>query len=586
MRVSCDCGHFGHHQQKSIQSIEANVGTLALSFRTKTVMELQTAVEWRQQFWIDPQATPVTEDGQPAQNPDEYVETCKRPNKWFDAFCAQAAAEAAQRDLLVFKFTHNQWHFMHRYTPTKQVSKTPIPMFLKQGHFTTLDPAATMPEHWFDLTNEDAIIEPSFLGGVKSVSEKSMLSEKSPSLASWIQPVATPSDIHRHSQRSGQKEEVGSLSSWLRPCPSDAQSRHSADGKEDHRAGSLSSWLRPCPTIAQSPKPADSQRRLIGNSDRGQVGTNQTNTVAIEAQTKDLEFDVVPQPKSILSWDGSRKVRNFHRPKTILKRLWGKQSVDSSVYSEKHEWVCPVCTLHLSHKNAGGLSQMKIGHLRSRHPGFDEKLVKVPQKAEIFHLSEAIPESERDWTCPICKKGLSALPHQDRKRAIKYHCENFHPEHTCRSITQLARKGKKQSKEGVRKQQLKNHHKYRREVFASHQCIMMPQEKGSTDRGRLNFCRVCLSRLGKGGPAINNLSCSERLERIKNNPWVKKMKRDWWDRVKTRDPEWAREFLLMSQWNQSDLENLLAPSYKTEKARIAGNKRSAAWQAEKKKKDA
>ena len=127
-------------QQKSIQSVEANVGTLALSFRTKTVMELQTAVKWRQQFWIDPQATPVTEDGQPAQNPDEYVETCKRPNKWFDAFCAQAAAEAAQRDLLVFKFTHNQWHFMHRYTPTKQVSKTPIPMFLKQGHFYHLGP--------------------------------------------------------------------------------------------------------------------------------------------------------------------------------------------------------------------------------------------------------------------------------------------------------------------------------------------------------------------------------------------------------------------------------------------------------------
>ena len=77
-----------------------------------------------------------------------------------------------------------------------------------------------------------------------------------------------------------------------------------------------------------------------------------------------------------------------------------------------------------------------------RPPGFNEKLVKVPQKAEIFHLSESIPESERDWACPICHKGLVALPHQDRKRVIKYHCEQSHLEHTCRSITGLAKRGK------------------------------------------------------------------------------------------------------------------------------------------------
>ena len=138
---------------------------------------------------------------------------------------------------------------------------------------------------------------------------------------------------------------------------------------------------------------------------------------------------------------------------------------------------------------------------------------------------------------------------------------------------------------GVRKLQTQVHEKYRVEAFSTHQCIMLPQEeKHSDERGRLNFCKVCLSRLGQGTPEVQKLTCQQRRERLNTNPWVRKMKRDWWERVQVRDPDWARNFLVVSGWKQDDLEKLLAPRYKSEAKRRAGEKRKEKWKAQKKNK--
>lgn len=53
------------------------------------------------------------------------------------------------------------------------------------------------------------------------------------------------------------------------------------------------------------------------------------------------------------------------------------------------------------------------------------------------------------------------------------------------------------------------------------------------------------------------MSCEQRLEKLKSNPWVKKMKRDWWERVELRDPEWSKLFLKKSGWTKEPLESLL-----------------------------
>lgn len=54
------------------------------------------------------------------------------------------------------------------------------------------------------------------------------------------------------------------------------------------------------------------------------------------------------------------------------------------------------------------------------------------------------------------------------------------------------------------------------------------------------------------------MTCDQRLDKLKNNPWVKKMKRDWWERVQIRDPEWSQLFLEKAGWTKEALESLLA----------------------------
>ena len=78
------------------------------------------------------------------------------------------------------------------------------------------------------------------------------------------------------------------------------------------------------------------------------------------------------------------------------------------------------------------------------------------------------------------------------------------------------------------------------------------------------------------------MTCDQRLERITSNPWVKKMKRDWWERVQIRDPEWATLFLQTSGWTELQLNEFLAPNYKTKADRRFGMKRHEETMAKRK----
>ena len=87
----------------------------------------------------------------------------------------------------------------------------------------------------------------------------------------------------------------------------------------------------------------------------------------------------------------------------------------------------------------------------------------------------------------------------------------------------------------------------------------MPQHKGSKDRGRLPFCKACLSPLSRENKNVAKLTCQQRIERLKNDPVALRGRRIWWEGVKDRDPEWARTFLLQSEWVQAELEEFLNP---------------------------
>lgn len=142
-----------------------NIEKLALSLRTKTTVWLTKNPAWKSAWFSDPEATEVTEGGEVFTDAASYLKACKRRNKWFDSFSCLAAAEVLQTDIMVFKFAQGQWVFLQRFVPTEPRSSGPIPLFLKNGHFQTCDPATPLPQHWKRLDPKDVGPALSFLRG-------------------------------------------------------------------------------------------------------------------------------------------------------------------------------------------------------------------------------------------------------------------------------------------------------------------------------------------------------------------------------------------------------------------------------------
>lgn len=323
----------------------------------------------------------------------DFAETVRRPTKWFDQFCAQAAADVVQTDLIVFKYTSGQWHFMHRYYAKKRVANTPLPLFLKKHHFTTLDSQANIPDHWLTLTNDDAIIDVSFLGGgPKSLPQnKGAFSphvehaeENSPVSSSWLDPVA---DISSGADSPSPRSDIPSL-------------------EEDD----CDSWLQPAPSTSQAPDSIIPQ-----NTASDEIVDLDELISDAQPAASFLSFSgrwvKVGQARSKPQDDSGDKPEDTRDPKPPKQRI--------------QEWVCPVCRLVIKGQH---IPSLKAQHLRTRHPEFDKKLVQVPKKSEVVAMSHAIPEEQRDFTCPLCKKGLCALPTRERQRAIAEHCKEHHPD--------------------------------------------------------------------------------------------------------------------------------------------------------------
>jgi len=153
----------------------------------------------------------------------------------------------------------------------------------------------------------------------------------------------------------------------------------------------------------------------------------------------------------------------------------------------------------ISQRDSSSLSQSKRNHLMTRHPEFNLRLV-VPcrgTRLQVVEPSEQLPDSQRAWTCVLCKKGLPPLPRQDYRRAVRLHCEKEHPEETPRTLFHKAATGRKKKKDGVSTQQIAKHNATRQQLWPTHQVILLPREKGDMQRGRVTYCGRCLTRLGR-----------------------------------------------------------------------------------------
>lgn len=248
------------------------------------------------------------------------------------------------------------------------------------------------------------------------------------------------------------------------------------------------------------------------------------------------------------------------------RRIRGKQKViDLRFENPKNDsfsWICPHCEILYEASTSAEIDNKRYNHMRMRHPAADTKVLN-PRKDPVI-LSTKIPESQMAWKCPICKAGHGALSDQDHKRAVKHHCEKEHPDETPSTLSHKLAKGiPKNDKTAIVKAVTERIEKKRKALWADHDIVLLPRPKNDTDRGRISYCKVCLSRLGRV-PVQNKGSCKDQLEKLKTNAATRMRKRTWLNNLKANDPDHLRAFLENSDWTEESLTNFLALQYKSE----------------------
>eukprot|EP00438_Fugacium_kawagutii_P018177 Skav226121 [mRNA] locus=scaffold1047:156725:162455:- [translate_table: standard] len=119
----------------------------------------------------------------------------------------------------------------------------------------------------------------------------------------------------------------------------------------------------------------------------------------------------------------------------------------------------------------------------------------------------------------------------------------------------------------------------RKKKYGSHQCILLPQTKGNTERGQQVLCAKCFCRIGKGSPEAQKRTCKQWMKCLKTDPHALRAKRRWWETLLEKDEAKANKFLELSSWTKESLEAFLAPKYATEADRAWGEKRRAGIKA-------
>ena len=204
---------------------------LAQSLRVKLHFWMDGHKGWREAWSQDPEATALTEGGEVATTPQDYLAS---------VLC----------DVIVWKHMAGQWKFMSRVAPPTSAKGKPICLFLMDGHFTTLAHDADVPSSWSELarTAEGEYI-PYHGGGKRKQADVEEASVCSSSLSHRLRPV----------RLGGQAAAEASSEATLKDKESSARGlpQDSEDLPQDVGSGSdLSSWLRPVGRGAASAVPS------------------------------------------------------------------------------------------------------------------------------------------------------------------------------------------------------------------------------------------------------------------------------------------------------------------------------------------
>ena len=213
-------------------------------------------------------------------------------------------------------------------------------------------------------------------------------------------------------KQNGSTSASASGSSWLRPVWTEGTTKRTKKDGDATKASSKATWLQPAFTHKTKPR---------------ETTTEEKNQEEVETIADGLACSDHMMPRRI---NGKQK----------------RQGSQQKQQGGRHYWTCPFCQTTVNCISPGSLASSKRWHVESRHPNVKVELVQSRKikKEEIIRPSKFLPKEERGWSCPIpsCDEGLPPLAHMDRKRAIKFHCIEKHPDETPTTLYYKSLKGR------------------------------------------------------------------------------------------------------------------------------------------------
>ena len=519
---------------------------LGANLRAQVTSHIKKYEHFKRDWKADPRWTEKLEGGPIPATYDQWVESTARSGRWIDGPGLSTAATKLCRNIAIWKWQNNNGNEAwikqvvispipgHASNIQQANSHPPLPLFLKAGHYFTVKPGkSALPMRWHEDPANTQWDAGSNRGGAKS-------------FKSWLPPSSSCSaKSHVVSAKSQKRGKEPSHRSWL-PGSSTVQTLHTIKAhvkshKDETRSTatkSFKSWLPPT--------------SLSNAKGTAKVSSAQK---AVDLQAK-RPFGPPPPKPGERPFAYQPGVPRIGRPpaKVKSKKLDRKNAMQQ--LRRKHAvWNCPECHLKIEGRY-GSVMSSRLAHWKSRHPEKPVSMIMKPA-VETFHVSYNLPKDQQDWACPLCPAALPSLPPQDRKRAIKRHCEDCHPDKTVVELRHLLNKTVRKPR--VSQIQTAHWEKCRKKKFRTHDIVRVScPERATNAKGEYtrqnceHYCRKCLSKLGKNPESVE--TCAKRMKKFKDNSHTRCMRRRWWIRLKDKEPQHAANFAKAVQMTFSEID--------------------------------
>lgn len=391
---------------------------------------------------------------------EAWVTSAGQHNTWAEGKAMQALSEKLGRPIVVWeKKTEDETTTYTRLVIAPRFSKgfaccardvAPICTMLHNKHYTALVPPkkATFPSSWLRETPNTVI---DLEGGVErspSVGCKSFQKKSADSIPDDAVSVATPSvhsqvDCQPATSPGAHTPKHPDVQSPMCPDSDGTPSVHShvpvgpetpvTKRKQNHFQNLTKEKATPSvhtcmPATIATPAEASSLRISPADEDQQPLKAVRLRrkTPPVRIYNQD-DQDVLHQESHIRP-----DVAPYPRQLPHNKQKWDETK---NLPQNEQSWRCPLCKTHI-HVPAGPgarikMRSMRSNHIYSRHTKEERKKIpRLGNTTEVITPSAHLPPDTRNWSCPLCDKGLPLLSKCWHEAAVREHFKKEHPETT------------------------------------------------------------------------------------------------------------------------------------------------------------